>query len=182
MQKWALSLPERIQLLKLWVLPLLVYPTTVVLPSLAVVSSLATIYPIALNINSWGVTLDVLAHPPAKGGHDLTPPQTFLYLQQYTCFVNYVKQPLSLLSNVFPLFQAFAQDIGILVSLATFFKMGSNVIWASMPYLPARARGRILWSKMICNSKYPHFFLMMPHCGTQCCLGINKACRTLRHD
>ena len=53
MQTWALSLPERIQLLKLWILPLLVYPARAVFPSAAVVSTLTTIYHIALNLNSW---------------------------------------------------------------------------------------------------------------------------------
>ena len=64
MQTWAMSLLERIQLLKLWILTLLVYPAQVVFLSAAVVITLKAVYQVALRLNSWGVTLDILSHPP----------------------------------------------------------------------------------------------------------------------
>ena len=138
----TLSLPERVNLLKLWILPLLVYPARVVFPSSAVVSTLATIYQVALNLNSWGLTLDILAHPPTKGGYSLAPPQTFLYWQHSTPFVNYANNSLSMPQQLVSSFQAFAQELGILVSPSTlpYFQMGSNVTWATMPYLERSAR------------------------------------------
>ena len=53
MQTWALSRPERIYLLKLWILPLLVYRARVVYPSATVVSTLKTVYHVALKGSPW---------------------------------------------------------------------------------------------------------------------------------
>ena len=77
MQTWALSLPERIYLLKLWILPLRIFPTRVVYPNAAVVSTFKTIYHIALKLNSWGVTLDILSHSLDKGGVQFGRPRNF---------------------------------------------------------------------------------------------------------
>ena len=81
MQSWDLSLAERVPLLKLWILPLLIYPARVVFPSDPVVSALRTVYQVALKLNSWSITLDILSHPLHKGGYNLAAPETFLYWQ-----------------------------------------------------------------------------------------------------
>ena len=92
MQTWALSLAERVTLLKLWILPLLIYPARVVLPSAEVVSTLSTIYHVALKLNSWGVTLDILAHPPATGGYNLAP-------RRLSCIENTLQPSCNTLKN-----------------------------------------------------------------------------------
>ena len=104
MQSWALSLPERVMLLKLWILPLLVYPACVAFPSPAVVNTLRTVYQVALKLNSWAVALNILSHPPSRGGYSLAPPETFVHWQHASAFVAYVNDPLSvpkLLHNSF---------------------------------------------------------------------------------
>ena len=137
MQTWALSLPERVQLLIIWILPLLVYPAREVFPSAAVVSTLTTIYHVALNLNSWGITLDILAHLSSRGGYSLAPPQVFVHRQHSTPFVKYMQDPRSLPEVPGVSFQPFAQDLGMQISPSTlpYFQMGSNVIWNNMPYL-----------------------------------------------
>ena len=129
-------------LLKLWILPLLVYPARMVFPSAAVVSTLTIIYHVALNLNSWGITLDILAHPLFRGGYSVAPPQGFLYWQHSTPFVKYVQDPRSMPEVLGASFQPFAQDLGMQISPSTlpYFQMGSNVIWNSMPYLGWSAR------------------------------------------
>ena len=52
MQKWALSLLERVALLKLWVLPLFVHVAKVAFLSDGVVDLLTSIYKTTLNLNS----------------------------------------------------------------------------------------------------------------------------------
>ena len=123
MQSWALSLTERVMLLKLWILPLLVYPARLVFTSPAVANTLRTVYQVALKLNSWAVTLNILSHPP------LSVPKV--------------------LHNSF---QPFAQDLGILVSPASlpFFQIGSNVIKKNMPYLGWCTRAFSLVKKDIC--------------------------------
>ena len=152
MQSWALSLPERVMLLKLWILPLLVYPARVVFPSPAVVNTLRTVYQVALKLNSWAVTLNILSHPPSRGGYSLAPPETFLHWQHASAFVAYVNDPLSVPKVLHNTFQPFAQDLGILVSPASlpFFQIGSNVIKNNMPYLGWCARAFSLVKKDIC--------------------------------
>ena len=106
-------------LLKLWIHPLLVYPARMVFPSPAVVNTLQTVYQGALTLNSWAITLNILSHPPSRGGYSLAPPDTFLYWQHASAFVAYVKDPLSVPKVVQSSFQPFAQDLGILVSPAS---------------------------------------------------------------
>ena len=51
----------------MWILPVLVYPARVIFPVKKVVGSLKTIYSIALGLNSWGLTQDILAPRNLKG-------------------------------------------------------------------------------------------------------------------
>ena len=148
MQSWAISLPEQVMLLKLWILPLLVYPARVVFPSPAVVNTLRTVYQAALKLNSWAVTLNILSHPPSRRGYSLAPPEFFLHWQHASAFVAYVNDPLSVPKVLHNSFQPFAQDLGILVSPASlpFFQIGSNVI-KIICRIWAGARGLSPWLK-----------------------------------
>ena len=78
MQKWDLSLDERVALLQQWILPLLVFPARVVYPTEQVISSLRTVYHIALRLNSWSLTVDILSLPKIEGGCCLPTPRSFL--------------------------------------------------------------------------------------------------------
>ena len=64
-QSWALSFPERVMLLKLWILPLLVFPARVVFPTDSIISTLKIVYNVALRLTSWDLTHDILG-PPQK--------------------------------------------------------------------------------------------------------------------
>ena len=81
MQSWDLSLAERVLLLNLWIIPLLIYPARVVFPSDPVVSALRTVYQVALKLNSWSITLDILSYPMHKGGYNLAAPETCMHQQ-----------------------------------------------------------------------------------------------------
>ena len=83
MQNWALSLPQRVALLKLWVLPLFFF--WCMWPKLffqldEVVDLLTFIYKTTLNLNSWGIAPDILAHSPEVGGYSLPPPPAKVFL------------------------------------------------------------------------------------------------------
>ena len=93
---------------KLWILPLLVYLARVVFPSPAVVNTLRTVYQVALKLNSWAVTLNILSQPPSRGGYSLAPPETFLRWQHATAFVANVNDPLSVPKVLHNTFQPFA--------------------------------------------------------------------------
>ena len=142
MRSWDLSLAERVLLLKLWILPLVIYPARVVFPSDPVVSGLRTVYHVALKLNSWSITLDILSHPLHKGGYNLAAPETFLYGQHASAFVAYVKDPLSVPSILHTSFQPFAVDLGFILSPTSlpFFQLGSNVVKQTMPFLGWCAR------------------------------------------
>ena len=74
MQPWSLSLDDRVELLQIWILPLLVYPARVVYPSDNVIAAVRTIYRVALKLSNWGITLDILSHSKDQGGLELAPP------------------------------------------------------------------------------------------------------------
>ena len=93
MQHWSLTLGERVHLLQLWILPLLVFPARVVFPTEQVISSLKTIYSVALNTSSWGLTNEILALPPREGGMALPDPKHYLLWQFSTPFIYSVTRP-----------------------------------------------------------------------------------------
>ena len=137
MQSWALSFPERVMLLKLWILPLLVFLARVVFPTDNVINTLKIVYNVALRLTSWDLTHNILALPRNEGGYPLPQPKTFLYRQHSTVFVQYVKDPLPLLASVTASFKRFALLHGMSLRKADlpFFQMGSNVVWRTMPYV-----------------------------------------------
>ena len=55
-------------LLELWILPVIGYPAKVVFPTPQVVSTLKSIYNIALGLDSWGLTHKILSLPETEGG------------------------------------------------------------------------------------------------------------------
>ena len=75
MHHWKLTLCEPVFLLKLWILPVLVYPSRVIYPVKQVVDSIKVIYNIALGLNTWGLTHEILALPEQEGGMGLAMPR-----------------------------------------------------------------------------------------------------------
>ena len=63
MQHWKLSLHERVEPLKLWIIPSVIYPAIVIFPSKPVISTLRTICNIALKLTSRGITHKILSLP-----------------------------------------------------------------------------------------------------------------------
>jgi len=80
MQHWSLTLVERVHLLQLWISPLLVFPARVVFPTGQVISSLKTIYSVALNTRSWGLTNEILSLPPGEGGNGTSTSQALPFV------------------------------------------------------------------------------------------------------
>mmetsp|Transcript_87821 Transcript_87821/g.152827 ORF Transcript_87821/g.152827 Transcript_87821/m.152827 type:complete len:171 (-) Transcript_87821:254-766(-) len=78
MHHWKLGLAERVDLLKLWILPLVVYPARVVFPTKPAISTLHTVHGVGLRLNAWGMTPSILSLPKAQGGFSVAPPRTFL--------------------------------------------------------------------------------------------------------
>ena len=92
-QRLSLTHDERIALFQEWVLPLLIFPARAYFPTDSVVAKLANVYKVALRLNSWGLTLPILAHTPAQGGNNLPQPRTFLMWQHTTAFVKFLHEP-----------------------------------------------------------------------------------------
>ena len=118
MQSQAVSFPERVMLLKLWILPLLVFPARVVFPTDSDIGTLKIVHNLAPRLTSWDLTHDILALPSCNGGYSLPQPKTFLYWQHSTIFLHYVKDPALFPTSVATSFKCFAQTHGIPLCLA----------------------------------------------------------------
>ena len=142
MRSWELSLPERIELLKLWILPLLVHPARAVFADDNVISTLTLIYHVSLRLNSWGITQPILSLPKQQGGYALPAPKEFLHWQFSTLFARFLNNSSLIPSTIVSGFQPFQIKHGIVLdTTSTFtFQMGSNVVWNTMPYLAWSAR------------------------------------------
>ena len=142
MRSWELSLQERVEPLKLWIVPLIVYPARAVHADENVCSTLILIYHVALNLNSWGITQPILSLSKDQGGYALSSPKTFLQWHFSTLFVRFVSDFASIPKTDASDFQLFQNGHGIVFdSLSIFtFQMGSNVVWNTMPYLAWSAR------------------------------------------
>ena len=90
MRSWELSLPERVELLKLWILLLLVHPARKVFADDNVVSTLTLIYHVSLRLNSWGITQPILSLPKQQGGYALPAPKEFLHWHFSTLFARFL--------------------------------------------------------------------------------------------
>ena len=118
MQPWKLTLKERVFLLKIRILPVLVYPARVIFPVKKVVDSLKTIYNIALGLNKWGLTQDILALPESQGGLNLAQPHLFLWWHELALFVKYILHPTDVPSIVTAPFEAWAEPRTVRVTPA----------------------------------------------------------------
>jgi len=78
---FPLSLDERIQLLKVWILPWLLLTSRTYCSDKSVDRSLRMVYKTALALDSWRVTLTQLTLPSEEGGYSLALPETWLRLQ-----------------------------------------------------------------------------------------------------
>ena len=74
MRTLPLTHDECIALFLEWVLPLFIFPAWAYFPTDSVVAKLANVYKVALRLNSWGLTLPILAHAPAQGGNNHPSP------------------------------------------------------------------------------------------------------------
>ena len=72
-----LQLPERVFLLKIWVLPVLGWTSKAYFPSDSVVRQAKMVYRVALRLYSWGLYFLALSQAPNKGGFALIPPDVF---------------------------------------------------------------------------------------------------------
>ena len=87
MSNLPLTQDERVALFQEWVLPLFIFPARGYFPTDHVVAKLSVIYKVALRLNSWGLTLPIMAMPPNLGGNHLPQPRMFLLWQHATPFV-----------------------------------------------------------------------------------------------
>ena len=87
MRNWNLSLGERQALLEMLVTPLLTFPASVVAPDQHVISAVNNIYLMALGLNSWGLTVKILAQSLDLGGTRLVPPRVLVQWQPGQVFV-----------------------------------------------------------------------------------------------
>ena len=141
MQEWGLTLQQRIELLKQWILPVLTVPARVIFPTKAICAQLADVYRIALKLNPWGITLPILGLPVSEGGFSLMPPKSFLMWQHASMFLQYVKEPATI-SNILAVpFKHWAQRYGVHCTSATlpFFSMGP-VPYSTMPTMAYAAK------------------------------------------
>ena len=140
MQSWALSFPGRVMLLKLWILPLLVFIARVVFPTDSVISTLKIVYNVALRLTSWNLTHDILALPRNERGYSL--PQ---------------RKP-SLIGNIPPFFSSTSRtryyflhpSLPILNVLYSY--MGCHHEWQTSPFSKAKAQSAATWSgtELVC--------------------------------
>ena len=64
MSNLPLTQDEHVALFQEWVLPLFIFPGRGYFPRDQVVAKLSVIYKVALRLNSWGLTLSIMAMPP----------------------------------------------------------------------------------------------------------------------
>ena len=69
----GLSLQERVQILKIWMPPVLLLTARAYYPDPIVISSLTTVFQTALGFDSWGLTIHQMAKLKTEGGHELPP-------------------------------------------------------------------------------------------------------------
>ena len=78
MSNIRLNQDELVAVFQEWNLPLFIFRARAYFPTDQVVAKLSVIYKVALQLNSWGLTLPIMALPPAQGGHHLPQPRVYL--------------------------------------------------------------------------------------------------------
>ena len=74
----VLSIPEKITLLKTWILPTLLMMARAYVADRSVVSALNTVYNILFCCDSWGIKTHKLSQRRDQGGYSVPIPQTWL--------------------------------------------------------------------------------------------------------
>ena len=89
----GLRLQERVQILKVWILPVVLLTARAYYPDPVVISSLTTVFNTTLGFDSWGITIQQMAKMKTEGGHELASPQVWLMTQAGSAFTPYVSTP-----------------------------------------------------------------------------------------
>ena len=89
----GLSLQERVQILKVWILPVVLLTARAYYPDPVVISSLTTVFNTTLGFDSWGITIQQMAKMKTEGGHELASPYVWLMTQAGSAFSSYVSFP-----------------------------------------------------------------------------------------
>ena len=89
----ALSIPEKITLLKTWILPTLLLTARAYVACRFAVSALNTVYNILFCFDSWGITTHQLSQHRDQGGYSVPLPQTWLAAQGGTAAVAALTSP-----------------------------------------------------------------------------------------
>ena len=86
-----LTLGEKASVLKIWAAPCVYLTAKVYYPSSSVVQQLNAIQSVALGLNNWGLTQDILAQPAAMGGIALPPLGSYTLWIHSQGFVQHVR-------------------------------------------------------------------------------------------
>ena len=124
-----LTQDEGVALFEEWVLPLFIFPARGYFPTNQVVAKLSVIYKVALRLNSWGLTLPIMAMPPTLGGNRLPEPPTFLLWQHATPFVLSKVEPQGVLALSRRHFETWAHHHGVALD-------GRYVSWLQLGPIP----------------------------------------------
>ena len=106
------------------------------------------IYNIALGLNSWGMSHDILALPEKEGGMGLAQPRDFLLWHHLALFVQNTLQPHTVPQNAKDDFEQWAKPRGVVVPpcVLQFFQPDVNISWETMPYMVLSAKAfSLLW-------------------------------------
>ena len=133
---FPLTLLERVQLLKVWILPVLLLTARAYRASEQEERSLKPVYNTALGFDSWGVTLTQLSLQPDSGGHGLAPPDTWLRVQSGLAFARFSGHQSEFPPFVTLIFRQWARKYGVVWTprAVPYLQLGP-VPYASMGFL-----------------------------------------------
>ena len=84
----SLSIPERISLLKIWILPTLLLTARAYVADAAVTLALNNVYNVLFGFGSWGITAHQLSQHRDKGGYAVPMPKTWLAVQEGAVYLD----------------------------------------------------------------------------------------------
>lgn len=145
-----LTLPDRVSLLKQWIIPLLTFPARCYFPKEQVCSQLSTIYSVTLKLTSWGITSPILELPPKLGGYSLPQPAHFLHWQHAFPFLHYMQHPTSLNNTTTLHLTKWAKRHGVLLDRASLPWLQLGPIYEkTYPFLGTSAKSFSLIKKLL---------------------------------
>ena len=109
----ALSTPEKITLLKTWILPTLLLTARAYVADRSVVSALNNVYNILFSFDSWGITTHQISQHRDRGGYSVPMPQTWLAAQGGTAAVAALTSPTIMPTYIMQVFIKFCLRYGI---------------------------------------------------------------------